>query len=133
MSTPSNRPLSPHLQIYRPQLTSVLSITHRITGVALSVGTIVLLYWLQAAARGPAAYAEAKALLGDGFIQLLLAGWTWAFFYHLSNGIRHLFWDAGKGFDIPSAYASGYTVIGSSVVFTLLVWGYVLAVPGGAA
>ena len=133
MSTPSNRPLSPHLQIYRPQLTSVLSITHRATGVALAVGTVVLLYWLQAAARGPEAYQAAKALLGDGFVQLVLAGWSWAFFYHLCNGIRHLFWDAGKGFEISSVYASGYTVLGASIVLTLLVWACVMAAPGGAA
>ncbi len=129
----STRPLSPHLQIYRPQLTSVLSITHRITGIALSVGTLVLLYWLQAVARGPEAYAEAQSLLGNGFAQVLLAGWTWAFLYHLCNGIRHLFWDMGKGFDLPTVYASGYAALGTSGVLTLLVWAYVLAVPGGAA
>ena len=133
MSTPSNRPLSPHLQIYRPQLTSVLSITHRATGVALSLGTVVLLYWLQAAARGPEAYAAAKALLGDGFVQLVLAGWSWAFFYHLCNGLRHLFWDAGKGFELTSVYASGYTVLGASVVLTVLVWACVMAAPGAVA
>lgn len=133
MSTPSNRPLSPHLQIYRPQLTSVLSITHRATGVALAVGTVVLLYWLQAAARGPEAYLAARALLGHGVVQLILAGWSWAFFYHLCNGIRHLFWDAGKGFEISSVYTSGYTVIGASLVLTALVWACVMAAPGGAA
>jgi succinate dehydrogenase / fumarate reductase cytochrome b subunit len=121
------------LQIYRPQLTSVLSITHRATGIALGVGTLVLLYWLQAVARGPEAYAEAQGLLGSGFVQLLLAGWTWAFLYHLCNGIRHLFWDMGKGFDLPTVYASGYAVLGTSGVLTLLVWAYVLAAPGGAA
>ena len=129
----SNRPLSPHLQIYRPQLTSVLSITHRATGVALSVGTVILLYWLQAVARGPEAYAAAQELLGFWMVKVALAGWTWAFFYHLCNGIRHLFWDAGKGFELSTVYASGYTVLGASTVLTLLTWAYVLAAPGGAA
>ena len=129
----NNRPLSPHLQIYRPQLTSVLSITHRATGVALSLGTMVLLYWLQAVARGPETYAAAQEFLGCWLVQLVLAGWTWAFFYHLSNGIRHLFWDAGKGFELPQVYASGYTVLAAATTLTALTWGYVLFMAGGAA
>ncbi len=129
----SNRPLSPHLQIYRPQLTSVLSITHRATGVALSLGTMVLLYWLQAVARGPEAYAAAQEFLGCWLVKLVLAGWTWAFFYHLCNGIRHLFWDAGKGFELRHVYASGYTVLAAATTLTALTWGYVLFVAGGAA
>jgi len=129
----NNRPLSPHLQIYRPQLTSVLSITHRATGVALSLGTMVLLYWLQAVARGPETYAAAQEFLGCWLVQLVLAGWTWAFFYHLSNGIRHLFWDAGKGFELHQVYASGYTVLAAATTLTALTWGYVLFVAGGAA
>lgn len=129
----SNRPLSPHLQIYRPQLTSVLSITHRMTGVFLSLGTLVLLFWLSAAASGPQAYAEAQSVLDMFVVKLVLFGWTWAFFYHLCNGLRHLAWDAGYGFEISRAYASGYAVLGTSVVITLLVWGYVMAAPGGAA
>jgi succinate dehydrogenase / fumarate reductase cytochrome b subunit len=131
--TMSKRPLSPHLQIYRPQLTSVLSITHRMTGVFLSIGTLVLLFWLSAAARGPEAYAEAQSVLDMVIVKVALFGWTWAFFYHLCNGLRHLAWDAGYGFEIPKAYASGYTVLATSVVITLLVWGYVMAAPGGAA
>jgi len=129
----NNRPLSPHLQIYRPQLTSVLSITHRATGAALSLGTMVLLYWLQAVARGPETYAAAQEFLGCWLVQLVLAGWTWAFFYHLSNGIRHLFWDAGKGFELPQVYASGYTVLAAATTLTALTWGYVLFMAGGAA
>lgn len=129
----NNRPLSPHLQIYRPQLTSVLSITHRATGAALSLGTMVLLYWLQAVARGPETYAAAQEVLGSWLVQLVLAGWTWAFFYHLSNGIRHLFWDAGKGFELPQVYASGYTVLAAATTLTALTWGYVLFMAGGAA
>lgn len=116
------RPLSPHLQVYRPQLTSVLSITHRATGVALAVGTLLLVYWLVAAALGPQAYAQAQSVLGSKLGQLLLFLWTWALFYHLCNGIRHLFWDAGYGFEIPTVYKSGKAVLIASVVLTLLLW-----------
>ena len=112
----TNRPLSPHLQIYRPQLTSVLSITHRATGVALSLGTMVLLYWLQAVARGPEAYAAAQEFRGCWLVKLVLAGWTWAFFYHLCNGIRHLFWDAGYGFEKAQARRSAAFVVAFAVV-----------------
>jgi succinate dehydrogenase / fumarate reductase, cytochrome b subunit len=116
------RPLSPHLQVYRPQLTSVLSITHRVTGVALAVGTLLLVYWLAAAALGPEAYAQAQTVLGSKLGQLLLFLWSWALFYHLCNGIRHLFWDAGYGFEIPTVYKSGKAVLITSVVLTVLAW-----------
>jgi succinate dehydrogenase / fumarate reductase cytochrome b subunit len=116
------RPLSPHLQVYRPQLTSVLSITHRATGVALAVGTLLLVYWLVSAALGPEAYAQAQGILGSKLGQLLLFLWTWALFYHLCNGIRHLFWDAGYGFEIPTVYKSGKAVLIASVVLTVLAW-----------
>jgi len=129
----SNRPLSPHLQIYRPQLTSLMSFTHRLTGILLSLGTLVLLYWLCAVASGPQAYAAAQSVLGMFVIKLVLFGWTWAFFYHLCNGLRHLAWDAGYGFELPRAYASGYAVLAVSVIVTLLVWGFIAAAPGGAA
>lgn len=125
-------PLSPHLQIYRPQLTSVMSITHRISGVFLSLGTIMLLYWLVAAAVGPDAYADAQRCFAAWPTQILLLGWTFAFFYHLSNGIRHLFWDAGMGFALTSAYRSGYLVIATAVIMTALTWLCVVA-QGGAA
>src|SRR5436190_23067696 len=84
------RPLSPHLQIYRPQLTSILSITHRAAGVALAVGTLLLVYWVVAAASGPAAYATAQACIGSWIGRLVLFGWSAALVYHLANGIRHL-------------------------------------------
>lgn len=129
----SNRPLSPHLQIYRPQLTSLMSFTHRLTGILLSLGTLVLLYWLCAVASGPQAYAAAQSVLGMFVVKLVLFGWTWAFFYHLCNGLRHLAWDAGYGFELPRAYASGYAVLAVSVIVTLLVWGFIAAAPGGAA
>ena len=116
----TNRPLSPHLQIYRPQLTSVLSILHRITGVALAVGTILLVYWLIAAASGPEAFAVATSIIGSWIGLILLFGWTFALFFHLANGIRHLFWDAGLGFELKTVYASGWTVVVAAAVLTLL-------------
>src|ERR687892_1500300 len=105
--TARNRPLSPHLQVYRPQLTSVLSISHRVTGVALAVGTLLLVYWLVSAAAGPDSYATAQSVIGSWLGIVLLFGWTYALFYHLCNGIRHLFWDAGYGFELPTVYRTG--------------------------
>lgn len=121
MTAPS-RPLSPHLQVYRPQLTSVLSITHRITGVALAVGTLVLAYWLIALASGPSAFEHAQAVLGSWFGRLCLFVWTLALFYHLCNGVRHLLWDAGWGLDLETAYLSGKIVLGASAGLTVLTW-----------
>jgi succinate dehydrogenase / fumarate reductase, cytochrome b subunit len=125
----TNRPISPHLQVYKPQLTSVLSILHRITGVALAVGTILLVYWLIAAASGPVAFASAQALIGSWIGRILLFGWTFALYFHLSNGIRHLFWDAGFGFELKTVYASGWTVVALAAVLTLasFVAGFALA------
>ncbi len=116
------RPLSPHLQIYKPQITMVTSITHRITGVALGLGTLLLAWWLIAAATGPEAYATVNACLASWFGRLVMFGFTWALFYHLCNGIRHLFWDAGKGFELPTMRKSGMAAIIASVVLTLLTW-----------
>lgn len=121
MPSPS-RPLSPHLQVYRPQLTSVLSITHRISGVALAVGTPLLVYWLMALAAGRENYERAAALFGSPLLQLALFAWTWALFYHLCNGIRHLWWDAGRGMEIEAVYRSGHLVLGGSVALTLVTW-----------
>jgi succinate dehydrogenase / fumarate reductase cytochrome b subunit len=118
----SARPLSPHLQIYRPQLTSMLSISHRMAGVALAVGTLLLVYWLVATASGPDAYAQAQAFIRSWFGMLILFGWSVALFYHLCNGIRHLFWDAGYGFELKAAYASGYAVLAGTVVLTVVAW-----------
>jgi len=116
------RPLSPHLQIYRWQLTSVLSILHRLTGLALAVGTFLLVYWLVATAAGPAAFALAQELVGSILGRLLLFGWTVALFYHLANGIRHLLWDAGRGFELRTAYASGWAVVIAAVALSLITW-----------
>jgi succinate dehydrogenase / fumarate reductase cytochrome b subunit len=118
----SERPLSPHLLIYRPQLTSILSITHRAAGVALAVGTLLLVYWVVSAAYGPAAYATARGFIGSWFGLLILFGWSVALFFHLCNGIRHLAWDAGYGFDLKTAYATGYAVLAGTAVLTVLAW-----------
>lgn len=126
-----DRPLSPHLQVYRFQWTMALSILHRITGVALAVGTLLLVWWLVAAASGPEAFATVQGFIGSILGRLLLFGWTLALFYHLCNGIRHLFWDAGYGFELDVAYRSGLAVLGASVALTLISWilGYSFAAP----
>ena len=117
-----NRPLSPHLQIYRPQLTSVLSILHRLTGIALAAGAVMLVVWLLAAAAGPEAFAAVQAFNGSWIGLALLAGWSFALFYHLCNGVRHLFWDAGMGFELRTVYASGRAVVAVSAALTLGAW-----------
>lgn len=117
------RPLSPHLQIYRWQLTSVLSILHRATGVFLSLGAVGLVWWLFAASLGDAYFAPTSAFLASILGQLLLFAWTVSLFYHLANGIRHLLWDAGFGFDLKTTYLTGYTVLAATVVMTALAWG----------
>ena len=122
-----SRPLSPHLQIYRPQLTLVLSITHRATGIALSVGTVMLVWWLVAAAAGPGPFAAAQWFLGSWLGVILLLGWTWSLFYHLCAGIRHLVWDSVHGLDLPQVYRGGWIVVGASAVLTILAWAFGLA------
>ncbi|MCY3980990.1 MAG: succinate dehydrogenase, cytochrome b556 subunit [Alphaproteobacteria bacterium] len=122
-----NRPLSPHLQIYRPQLTSVLSIAHRGAGIALGVGAAFFAWWLLAAASGPEAYGTAQAFFGSGPGLVVLAGFSFALFYHLCNGIRHLFWDAGMGLELDQAYRSGWTVIAAAVLLTVAAWAWALA------
>lgn len=120
--TKRDRPLSPHLQIYKMPFTAVLSISHRITGVVMAVGTLVLAYWLVSAAYGPDAYATAQAVLGSIPGRILLFGWSVALFYHLCNGIRHMFWDAGMGFEIRDAVKSGYITVGAALALTILAW-----------
>ncbi len=117
-----NRPLSPHLQVYRWQWTMALSILHRMTGVALAIGTLLFVYWLAAAASGPAAFETAQTVIGSWIGRLCLFGWTFALFYHLCNGIRHLVWDAGFGFELDNAFRSGLAVVGVSGALTLLSW-----------
>jgi succinate dehydrogenase / fumarate reductase cytochrome b subunit len=125
MASP-NRPLSPHLQVYKPQLTSVLSILHRATGIALAVGTLLLVWWLVAAATGENAFADVQAFIGSWIGKLLLLGWSFAIFYHMCNGIRHLFWDAGRGYELETAYATGRIVVAAAIILTIgaWLWGY---------
>jgi succinate dehydrogenase / fumarate reductase cytochrome b subunit len=127
-----DRPLSPHLQIYRPQITSVLSIVHRITGVGLAFGALGLVCWLAAAAAGAQAFEAINALWGSALGILFLVGSAWALFYHLLNGIRHLFWDVGIGFELETASRSGWAVVIGSVALTALsVFGGLAARGGG--
>lgn len=125
-----NRPLSPHLQIYRPQISSVLSIMHRISGVFLALGIVALTYWLNALAGGAGAYADAAGLLGSLPGKLALFLWLLAFCYHFLNGIRHLFWDAGMGFEIRQVIRSGWAVVAGAAVLAGLLW---LGLIAGAA
>ena len=124
------RPLSPHLQVYKPELTMVFSIVHRLTGVALSVGSLVLTWWLMAAAAGPEAFATARAFLGSWFGQLVLLGFSFALFYHLCNGVRHLVWDTGHLFEIEHVNLSGWIMLGAAAVLTAGAWAIGLAAGG---
>jgi succinate dehydrogenase / fumarate reductase cytochrome b subunit len=125
-----NRPLSPHLQIYRPQLTSVLSILHRITGALLALGLPAMVIWLVAAAVGPESFATVQALAGSWIGQMFLVAWSFALFYHLCNGIRHLCWDAGFGFDLGVVHASGMAALAAAIALTALAWALVAIITG---
>ena len=122
MPQSSNRPMSPHLQVYRPQITSVLSITHRACGVALAVGTLLLAWYLLAAASGPESFAVAHGFITSIIGRVLLFGWSFALFYHLSNGIRHLAWDLGYGLEIETLTRTGFAVVLSASLLTLAAW-----------
>ena len=126
------RPLSPFLH-YRWQYTNTLSILHRITGVLLSLGFLLLVYWLAAAAAGPDRYQAALDILGSPLAQLVLFGTVFAFCYHLLNGIRHLFFDAGRGFELKTARMSGWAVAIGALVLGVLVWLVVRSGLGGGA
>src|SRR5690606_9970792 len=125
-------PLSPHLSVYRWQITMTLSILHRASGLALSVGSLVLTWWLTAAAVGGDYYAWVAGILASPIGLIFLAGWSLAFFYHLGNGIRHLLWDAGWGFEIPKVYRSGWTVVVFTVIATALTWCALARIGGDA-
>ena len=116
------RPVSPHLQVYRLHLLMVLSGSHRITGMALSVGTAILLWFLVAAASSDAAYGWFAWAIGSPIGYLAMFGWTGALWSHFCNGIRHLRWDFGKGFEIPDLYRSGRMVLAATAVLTVLTW-----------
>ncbi len=128
----AERPLSPHLQVYRPQITSMLSILHRLTGFGLAVGSLLLAWWLVAAAYGPSAFGIVQGFIESWFGRLILLGFSFCFFYHLANGIRHLFWDVGMGFEVETAERTGWLAIIAGVGLTLLAWIAGYAMRGGS-
>jgi succinate dehydrogenase / fumarate reductase cytochrome b subunit len=125
------RPMSPHLQVYNPQITSVMSILHRMTGVILALGSLFLLWILVSLSMGEQFFAATTFFLASPIAKLALMGYTACLMYHLFNGIRHLFWDIGKGFDIPTVYRSGYAVIVLSLLSTAIIW-WLASSSGGA-
>jgi len=129
--TTRDRPLSPHLQIYRWQWTMLLSILHRMTGVGLAGGTLLLIWWLVAAAAGPEAYGHVQGFVAHWFGRLVMLGFTWAFFYHLANGIRHLIWDTGRGFELKTGYVGAWIVALFSIALTILAWLIAYGINGG--
>src|SRR6266481_6950082 len=124
VTMPMQRPLSPFMfpTWYRFQITSALSILHRLTGIALAIGSILLAWWLVAVAAGGDIFAATHAFLASPIGLLLLLAWSAAFFYHLCSGVRHLAWDAGRGFELRSANRSGHAVLAATVVLTILAW-----------
>ncbi|MCF8496178.1 MAG: succinate dehydrogenase, cytochrome b556 subunit [Alphaproteobacteria bacterium] len=116
------RPLSPHLQVYRLQITSGLSILHRMTGAALAIGSLMVIWWILAAAVGLDAYNTAMDFAETRLGTFMMFGWSFSLFYHLCNGIRHLLWDMGYLFKIENAYRSGYAVVFISIGMTILAW-----------
>ena len=116
------RPMSPHLQVYRWQITMTMSILHRVTGVVITVGAFALACWLLALAAGGEHYVRAAAMLASPLGKLVLFGFSLSLVYHLLNGIRHLLWDMGWGFEIPEFYRSGWTVVVLTIVFTVAIW-----------
>lgn len=118
----SDRPLSPHLQIYSPMLTMMMSMAHRLTGMALYFGTVLLVWWLLAAATGPAAYETFLTVAGSIPGLIVLFGFTWALLHHLLGGLRHFIWDTGRGFDLPDIELLARATLGGSLVLTLVIW-----------
>ena len=123
----ARRPLSPHLDVYRWQISNTLSILHRVTGVFMSLGALVFTAWLVSLAAGPDAYLDLVDSLGSLPGVLALFGWTFCFFYHLCNGVRHLFWDVGLGFELVVARRSGIIVVIASILLTVTFWIAILA------
>lgn len=118
-----SRPTSPHLGIYRFQISSVLSIMHRFTGLALVAGMVMIVAWLCIVAYVPGYYTSFYGFMSSRWGMLLLVGWTFSFYYHLSNGIRHLFWDIGRGFSVPQLHRSGWVVVFFAFALTAATWG----------
>lgn len=122
MNTQNNRPLSPHLQIYRLPLTAILSITHRASGVILSVAALVMIWVLAAAANNAESYASAYGHLSSWYGQIFLLGVTFSLYLHFCNGIRHLFWDVGAGFELETVAKSAKMVIAGTIILTAATW-----------
>jgi succinate dehydrogenase / fumarate reductase cytochrome b subunit len=126
----TRRPLSPHMQVYRWQVQMVTSILHRATGIALAVGSLLVICGLLDLAAGEDSFNHFKSMIGSPVGMVLLIGWSWALFYHLCNGIRHLIQDAGAGYAIAQFVRSSWLSVVGSIVLTLLVWAYVLTAGG---
>ncbi|WAC28714.1 succinate dehydrogenase, cytochrome b556 subunit [Ancylobacter sp. SL191] len=126
----AERPLSPHLQIYRPMLTMMMSIVHRVTGVGLYFGTLLLVIWLVAAATSPEAFATVNAVYGSWIGLLVLVGFSWALIHHAIGGIRHFIWDTGAGFGPESRELLARITIGGSIALTILLWVTIWLVKG---
>ena len=118
----TRRPLSPHLQIYRPMLTMVMSIMHRLTGVALYCGMVLLVWWLSAAAISDSCFATVQAVFGHWLGRLVLFGFTWALIHHMLGGLKHFIWDTGRGFDLKTVELMAKGSLAASIVITLLIW-----------
>lgn len=129
--TPVERPLSPHLQIFRPILTMMMSIAHRITGAALYLGSLLLAWWLMAAALGPGAFATAQWFMSSFIGRLILFGFTWALIHHMLGGIRHLIWDTGRGFERAERERLTRVSLYGGLVLTLVLWVLAYLVLGG--
>ena len=125
------RPLSPHLQIYKPLINMVMSILHRITGVALYVGTLLLAWWLMAAAAGPQYFELVNAIFASVPGRLILLGYSWALIHHMLGGVRHFIWDTGRGFDKSTVNLLSWSTIVGSVVITAAIWIFALGYDGG--
>ncbi len=123
---PAERPLSPHLQIYRWPVTMTVSILHRITGGALYFGILLVLWWLLAAAISDSAFDMARSVFGHWFGQLVLFGYSWALIHHMLGGIRHLIWDTGRGLDLRTANMLSWLNIVGAIVLTALLWAVIL-------
>jgi succinate dehydrogenase / fumarate reductase cytochrome b subunit len=124
--TAIQRPLSPHLSVYRMMINMVMSMVHRLTGAALYFGTLLLAAWLIAAAMGEKQYAMVNALFGHPIGLLVLFGYSWALIHHMLGGVRHLIWDTGRGLGIAQANALAWTTIIGSVGLTIALWAYAL-------
>jgi succinate dehydrogenase / fumarate reductase cytochrome b subunit len=118
----AGRPLSPHLQIYKRTLTMMMSIIHRATGIVLYAGTLLLVWWLLAAATSDSYFSLVQSVFGSWLGQVVMAGFTWALVHHALGGIRHLIWDTGRGFDLPVVEMGARLTLGSSIIITIVLW-----------